>query len=395
MTSRIGIEDISFYTTDQYLDLSVIAEKYCVDVAKFYVGIGQEKISIISPDEDIVTMAAAAALPIIKNQDKKSINSLFFATESSIDQSKSAGIWLHKLLGLSSSCRVIELKQACYSATCALHMACALVEQMPQNKILIIASDIARYDIGSSGEPTQGCGAIAMLISSNASILEVEKITGLYTDDVMDFWRPNYRTTALVDGKYSTKIYLQSLKSAWQDYQRNNGHDFSQFKHFCYHQPFTRMAEKAHIQLSKTVGKNLSSDEIEQSIGATMIYNRLIGNSYTASLYLSFVSLIDHSLESLIGKRIGFFSYGSGCMAEFFSGIIQKDYQKKLHTELHKDIIHSRTPVTYQTYCDLHQDMVLSNEGNIEIPHKTKGPFRLAKIKNHKRIYEKTNSEKC
>ncbi|WP_236301256.1 hydroxymethylglutaryl-CoA synthase [Candidatus Liberibacter asiaticus] len=59
----------------------------------------------------------------------------------------------------------------------------------------------------------------------------------------MDFWRPNYRRTALVDGKYSTKIYLQSLEAVWHDYQKNKGHDFNDFQYFCYHQPFTRMAE--------------------------------------------------------------------------------------------------------------------------------------------------------
>ncbi|AHA28070.1 hydroxymethylglutaryl-CoA synthase [Candidatus Liberibacter americanus] len=390
----IGIEDISFYTTDQYLDLSIIADKYCVDIDKFHVGLGQERISIISHDEDIVTMAASAALPIIEDNDKKSIKALFFATESSIDQSKSAGIWLHKLLGLNSSCRVIEFKQACYSATCALHMACALVAKMPQHKILIVASDIARYDIGSSGEPTQGCGAVAILVSSNASVIEIEPITGLYTDDVMDFWRPNYSNTALFDGKYSTKIYLQSLKSAWQDYQNNNGYDFNQFQYFCYHQPFTRMAEKAHIYLSKTVGKDLSSDEIKEAIGETMIYNRLIGNSYTASLYLSFISLLDHSSNDISGKRIGFFSYGSGCMAEFFSGIVKDDYKKKSHKEYHRNILDSRTPVDYQTYCSFHNNIILSDKGNIEIPAITKGPFRLVAIRNHKRIYEKTNFEK-
>nr|WP_280135957.1 hypothetical protein [Candidatus Liberibacter solanacearum] len=52
----IGIEDISFYTTNQYLDLSVIADKHCVDIGKFYHGIGQERMSVLHPDEDIVTM---------------------------------------------------------------------------------------------------------------------------------------------------------------------------------------------------------------------------------------------------------------------------------------------------------------------------------------------------
>ncbi|WP_280952161.1 hydroxymethylglutaryl-CoA synthase, partial [Candidatus Liberibacter asiaticus] len=114
-------------------------------------------------------------------------------------------------------------------------------------------------------------------------------------------------------------------------------------------------------------------------------------NCYTASLYIALISLLDHSSENLAGKRVGFFSYGSGCVAEFFSGIVQKNYRKKSHQKRHQHIINSRIPISYQVYCDLHQDIIPSVEGNCTIPHTTTGPFRLATIQNHKRIYETTN----
>ncbi|AGA64716.1 Hydroxymethylglutaryl-CoA synthase [Liberibacter crescens BT-1] len=372
----------------------MIASKYGINVEKFYTGIGQEKIALVPPDEDIVTMAAAATLPILEKQDKNLIRTLLFATESSVDQSKSAGIWLHKLIELPSTCRIIELKQACYGATGALHMACALVARAPEYKVLVIASDIARYDLNSSGEPTQGCGAVAILVSSKASILEIEPITGLHAEDVMDFWRPNYRKTALVDGKYSTKIYLQSLKNSWQDYCKQGGHEFHTFDHFCYHQPFTRMAEKAHIHLAKTSGAVLSQSKIDQAIALTTIYNRIIGNSYTASLYIALISLLDHSSNNLSGCRIGLFSYGSGCVSEFFSGIIQENYHKNLHQQYHHDVLHHRVPVDYEKYEKLHEYTYPTDDGVYEIPHETKGPFRLAAINNHKRIYKKITMSK-
>ncbi len=124
---------------------------------------------------------------------------------------------------MSNRCRVVELKQACYSATAAIQMACALVARDPSKKVLVVASDVARYDLNSSGEATQGCGAAALLISANPRLVEIHPESGNYTEDVMDFWRPNYRSTALVDGKYSTKIYLKALKLAWQHYQEQTG----------------------------------------------------------------------------------------------------------------------------------------------------------------------------
>ncbi|MGV2442363.1 hydroxymethylglutaryl-CoA synthase, partial [Bacillus atrophaeus ATCC 9372] len=115
----------------------------------------------------------------------ESISTLLFAAESGLDQSKSAGVFAHQLLGLPATCRVVELKQACYSATAAIQMACALVARQPQQRVLVIASDIARYDLDSSGEPTQGCGAVALLIAANPRLVEIEPLSGLHTEDVM------------------------------------------------------------------------------------------------------------------------------------------------------------------------------------------------------------------
>ena len=41
-----------------------------------------------------------------------------------------------------------------------------------------------RYGIQSGGEPTQGAGAVAMLISNNPSILELNDDAVAYTEDV-------------------------------------------------------------------------------------------------------------------------------------------------------------------------------------------------------------------
>ncbi len=383
----VGIDEISFYTSNYFLDLKHLAETHSIDADKFYQGIGQEKMGMPAPDEDVVTMAANAAFPLIERVGTDAISTVMFATETGIDQSKSAGVYVHRLLGLNANCRVVEMKQACYSATAAIQMACALVARQPEKKVLVIASDVARYDLDTPGEATQGCGAVAMLITANPRLVELDSEVGNYTEDVMDFWRPNYRSTALVDGKYSTKIYLKSLKMAWEHFREVSSLAFTDFQHFCYHLPFTRMAQKAHKHLARVNDSQLTPEELDQQVEDTLLYNRIIGNSYTASMYIGLASLLENCKQNLAGKRIGFFSYGSGCVAEFFSGKIVAGYEKYLHSDKHQTMLEARNAVTYDEYLSLYNDVDPTDGGEHTKAEGTTGRFRLAGISHHKREY--------
>ena len=383
----VGIDEISFYTSNYFLDLKTLAEVQQIDADKYYHGIGQEKMGMPAPDEDVVTMAANAALPLIERVGVDSIGTVMFATETGIDQSKSAGVYVHRLLGLHANCRVVELKQACYSATAAIQMACALVARQPEKKVLVVASDVARYDLGTPGEATQGCGAVAMLITADPRLVELDPEVGNYTEDVMDFWRPNYRSTALVDGKYSTKIYLKSLKQAWEHFREVSSLVFNDFQHFCYHLPFTRMAQKAHKHLAKLNQSDLSPEMLDRQVEDTLLYNRIIGNSYTASMYIGLVSLLENCKQNLAGKRVGFFSYGSGCVAEFFSGRVVAGYEKYLHSDKHQAMLAARSLVSYEEYLQLYNDIDPVDGGAHEKTPGATGRFRLAGISHHKREY--------
>ncbi len=383
----VGIDEISFYTSNYFLDLKTLAQVQGTDPDKYYTGIGQEKMGMAAPDEDVVTMAANAALPLIEGAARDQISTLMFATETGIDQSKAAGIYVHRLLGLSDNCRVVELKQACYSATAALQMACALVARKPDSKVLVIASDIARYDLDTPGEATQGCGAVAMLVSANPRLVSIDPEVGNYTEDVMDFWRPNYRSTALVDGKYSTKIYLKALKKAWDHFGEQSSLQFGDFGHFCYHLPFSRMALKAHQQLVRHTKAGLSADELEAQINNTLLYNRTIGNSYTASMYIGLTSLLENTEADLSGTRIGFFSYGSGCVGEFFSGTVVPGYRDSLHLQRHRDMLAARQEISHDEYLQLYRHQVPVDGGEHRFTEGTTGHFRLAGISHHKREY--------
>ena len=241
---NIGIDQLSFYTPHYYLELAELAAHHQIDPAKYRLGIGQERMAVAPPDEDIISMAANAAAPILQDCGTGGIDTVLFATETSIDQAKSAAVSVHRLLQLPANSRTIELKQACYSATAALQLACAHIARHPARKVIILAADIAKYDLDSAAEPTQGAAAVAMLISANPRLATIAPESGLYSEDIYDFWRPNHRKTPLVDGKYSTLAYLKALEHAWQDYRANGGRAYEAHAAYCYHLPFNKMASR-------------------------------------------------------------------------------------------------------------------------------------------------------
>lgn len=383
----VGIHDLTFTTTSLLLTHKELARHTGVNLAKYHHGIGQRAMSIPAADEDIVTMAAGAAAPVIERHGSEKISTLLFATESGIDQSKAAGIYVHQLLGLSPHTRVVELKQACYGATAALQLACALVRSDPTQRVLVLASDIARYDLHSPGEATQGAAAAAMLITVNPAIAIINTPSGLYTHDVMDFWRPNYRSTPLVNGKKSIDAYLNALTGAWHHYQGGGGLPIKKLRSLCYHQPFTRMAHKAHRHLLHIAGCPPTPEAIDRAVAATTTYNEQVGNSYTASLYLALTALLD-SETPLDGETIGLFSYGSGSVAEFLTTTIQPGYRNDLHTAAHQDALTRRTPITYETYRQLHTQQLPTDGQTHRIALQTQGAYRLAGIDEHQRLYE-------
>lgn len=387
----IGIDGLVFYTSHYFIDLATLATERGVDVNKFYVGLGQHKMAVPAPDEDIVTLGANAAKRLFKQTGGlEDVDALLFATESGIDQSKAAGIYVHRLLGLSPHCRIVELKQACHSATSALHFAKALVATEECRSVLVIASDVAKYGLGSRGESSQGCGAAAMLIKKSPRLLAVESGCGLYTEDVMDFWRPNYRSEAFVDGHYSTKMYMHALEEAWKNYQDKTQREFRDHQHFCYHIPVPRLVEKAHRHLATINHIEYASEAAyHQEVDASLKYGRDIGNCYTASLYLGLLSLLDHASKDLSGHRVGFYSYGSGCVAEYFSGVIQKDYHAMLIPKWHGEMLKARKKLSYKEYEEMYSFPLSTDGSQCLTPAYPSGDFRLAGVERHQRIYEK------
>jgi hydroxymethylglutaryl-CoA synthase len=384
---KVGIDTLAIYTSHYMLDLALLASARGIDPDKFFIGLGQRQMSVPPPGEDIVTMAANAAYQALQHNRLDDIEMLLFATESSIDQSKAAGIYVHDLLGLPAQCRVVELKQACYAGTAAVQLALPFLRENPKKKVLFIAADIARYGLQTAGESSQGAGAIAMVLAANPRILAFEREYGVSTENIMDFWRPNYLQEALVEGKYSSKMYLAMLEKCWAQYQTLSGRCLSDHAYCCYHVPVPRLVEKAHASLLKLNGGSLCKNMVAKQVRYSLEYGRQIGNSYTASLFVSLTSLLDMAPEDLSNQRIGFYSYGSGCVAEYFSGVVQSGYRNILCTNNHVQLLSSRIPLTYAEYVAFYNFNYPQDGSSMEVPVYQTGAFRLTHCHEHKRIY--------
>ena len=337
------------------------------------------------PTQDIVTLGAAAAKKLLTPSLIKNISTLIVATESGIDNSKASAIYIKHLLGLNDFTRTIELKEACYSATAGIQFAKGLVAINPQETVLVIATDIARYGLNTPGEVTQGAGAVAMLISANPHILTLEDTTVAYSKDIMDFWRPLYATEALVDGKYSTNVYIDFFKQTFTRYQQLTGHSLADFAALTFHLPFTKMGKKG---LESILGdrKDRVARRLRQQLTASQVYSRRVGNLYTGSLYLSLMSLLQNG-SLAAGDRIGLFSYGSGAEGEFYTGILEEGYQKYLN-DIETDLA-QRQKVSVTEYERLFSSQLGMNSEDIEFDDTDDlSPFILKGQKKHQRIYE-------
>ncbi|KXT74786.1 Hydroxymethylglutaryl-CoA synthase [Streptococcus sp. DD10] len=385
----VGIDKIGFATSQYALKLADLARERGVDPDKYSKGLLLDTLSISPITEDIVTLGASAAHMILSEQDLADIDMVLFATESGIDQSKAAGIFVHGLLNIQPFARTIEIKEACYGATAALHYAQLHVTARPTSKVLVIASDIAKYGIESSGEPTQGAGSIAMLITHNPRILAFNDDNVAQTRDVMDFWRPNYSTTPFVDGIYSTRQYLESLKTTWEEYQSRYNLTMGDFAAFTFHLPYPKLALKGLKKLLDKTVAPLDKERLTEAFMDSILYSQQVGNIYTGSLFLGLLSLLENNDKLKGGDRIGLFSYGSGAVAEIFSGTLVQGYKDMLNTDRKKQL-EQRQLLSVSEYEQLFfEESKLDNTGSQIFKEYNKQMFALTAIHEHKRHYEK------
>jgi len=425
-----GIDDIAIYIPRLYLDASDFAKARGLDPEKLERGLGIGQMAIVDTNQDPACLAANACLRVMqKNKltpDK--IGRLYVATESSFDESKAMNSYvigmLEQVYGKDTfgHCGGIECKFACVSGSYALYDNTNWIRAgEAENKYaLVVVSDIAKYDLGSSGEVTQGAGAIAMLLNDNPRLLSFDpKVTATSIKNEYDFYRPFGKETPIVHGQYSNLLYLIQVKNALIDYKRrvketgliklNDGETI--LDHVDYlnmHLPYSNMGKKALAYLVRHEWRDLprwkkiieeigmeepipkdprgtiesvledadfmtndhqftklfTSTEMyaelyESKLASSLIASKMIGNLYTASLYLGFRSSLEFEYQKgvdLEGKRVGFCSYGSGASAMIFSGVIQPEYAQVVKDMNLEAELGPRTKLSLDEYEELHEN---------------------------------------
>jgi len=329
---RIGIEKINLYGSTLFLDQRKLALARGRDPQKVVADFLIDTRSLNPLYEDTVTMGANAAAPLLADQDKESIGLLVVGTESGLDFGKPISTNIHGALGLPPNVRNFETKHACYSGVAALDTALNwLAAGLNRGrKALVVSTDFSRMHLHAKEEFVLGGVAAAMLVSDSPKVVEYDlQKKGTWTTDVYDTFRPSARHE-MGNNEVSLYSYLDALEGAYKDYVASNGNgdgsDFdSAFAHNCYHTPFPGMAFQAHRTLCNLV-KPRSKTEIRESFTKKVLpslrYARRVGSTYGASNFLGICGIVACPADIRPGERISFFTYGSGAIGEFYSGII-------------------------------------------------------------------------
>ncbi|MGX5011139.1 hydroxymethylglutaryl-CoA synthase family protein [Enterobacter asburiae] len=236
-----------------------------------------ESFRMPAPWQNVYTMAANAVLRLILNNDinPETVSFLGLGTESSTDNSAGAviirGIVDKALeqLGLPKLSRhleVPEFKHACLGGIYGLKAALRYVAYDGQDKkAIVVSADIAEYERGSSGEQTQGAGAVAMLVEMTPRLLTVDlsHCSSVSSYRETDFRKPAARhriahyqaeTTRghdfpVFNGRYSTHAYLDAVTRAVEHMATHFGISandlFRQNCALCFHRPYQQMPLKA------------------------------------------------------------------------------------------------------------------------------------------------------
>lgn len=288
-------------------------------------------------------------------------------TETLVDKSKSTKTILMQLFPGNTNIEGATVVNACYGGTAALLNAFMWVESdgWDGRYAIVVAADIAAYARGGA-RPTSGAGAVAVLVGRDAPLVVDPKERATHAANVWDFFKPDHTVEyPTVDGKLSQLCYYQALEDVYTRFcqklsQNNAGDNFDADSHdyFVFHAPYNKLVQKsfgrlyyldarAKAQKGREVPgfennkelltkpieetytdkalegilKQVSSQAYKEKLTDANMASKLVGNTYTASVFLGMASLIDRvggKGELTPGKSIAVFSYGSGALATMY-----------------------------------------------------------------------------
>jgi len=273
---RIGISGLAAYTPP----FRVWLEDWCKWTDNQWPKIREvvgRSFRVRGRNQSVYTMAATAVMRLIDQYDvdPTRVKFLGLGTESSTDNSAGAiivkGMVDQALIArgkapIARSCEVPEFKHACLGGVYGMKNAIRhLALDGVGGQAIVVCADIAEYARGSSGEPTQGAGAIAMLLEEDPTLAEVDLVQSGSASDyrIMDFRKPMLRFCGqdrseshqvqdfpVFNGKYSTTCYIDETLHALSDMYEKRGLTASDYlrslKTVFMHRPYRRMPETGY-----------------------------------------------------------------------------------------------------------------------------------------------------
>jgi hydroxymethylglutaryl-CoA synthase len=406
--TEVGIDAVEIWTGKCKLDLpNTVAPEKEKDPNYYRKGLGLENSSFPDVYEDIVTMGANAAKRLMerKGLEPEDIGRIDVATESAFDNSKPVSTYIAGCLeqvfeGDFHHANKGERKFACVAGTQSIDDAYNWIKagRHRGRSALVVATDTALYARGSSGEATQGAGAVAMLISEDPSLVELSTEQGYGSADETDFLKPNQQFPS-VDGKRSMQVYLARMREALEDFESvawdTHPDDFA---YIPFHTPFPGMVRKAGLlgyrhmirdteledELEGEIGRqpreidfdsredfeeaikgymdNLKETETYQHwysdvIEPTLGIAREVGNWYTGSVHVARVSALKHADEEgrdLAGEKLLVGSYGSGAQAEIHAETVVEGWENEIRQLNIDDQLAKRYDLNFDEYENIH-----------------------------------------
>jgi len=392
MTKTVGISDIALYVPSNAMDVAYLAAmrtreqpELGTHLERAIATTGQRSLRFPCPWEDAATMAAEAARTLVLSNpmtDLAGLRYLAAGTETGLDHAKPIsayvqGMLLQAGLPIGTSHSSFQVQHACAGGTLGLLSVAALLGlgAVPGEFGLVTCSDVARYESHTTAEITQGAGAAALLVEGAPKLLELDVGTaGLYSSDADDFFRPLGSTVARVKGAHSLKCYSQSLEAAFLDHCRRRGEDpvrvLESTDLVVLHTPFRNLPELVMQRLlGRVTGSSAEAGREflrRRGLYAATAPVAVVGNTYTASLYLCLASLLAqrHREEGqgIVGRSILMASYGSGNTMVVASARVAAGAPEVIGRWRLERYLEARTETGWEEYCRWIEDGV---EGGI------------------------------
>jgi hydroxymethylglutaryl-CoA synthase len=351
--------------------------------------------------EDMYSIALTTLSSLFRKYsiDPNSIGRLEVGTETLLDKSKSVKSVLMQLFEKSGNLNVegVDTVNACYGGTNAVFNAINWIESSAWDgrNAVVVAGDIALYKKGNA-RPTGGVGCVAMLIGPDAPLVFEPGLRGTYITHAYDFYKPDFNSEyPYVDGQFSLRCYTEAVDACYKAYNareealkpKMNGHavngngvhhpedskaPLDRFDYMAFHTPTCKQVAKSYARLlyndylsdpshplftdvpaelrdieyqasltDKLVEKTfmgLTKKRFAERVQPAIQVPTLCGNMYCGSVWGGLVSLICNvAPKSLLGKRIGVFSYGSGLASSMLSLKVVGDVSEMVEkVDLHR-----------------------------------------------------------